>query len=120
MNNNYSDILDVNTYILNHKEKFIKDIGEALKYERINKNITLEEIALRAKTTTSYISQIEKGSYGLSLMKFITICNAIEADEKILEKFLYAGKKEEDLLYYELQKEKNLSQNMLNYLINKK
>lgn len=120
MNSNYSDILEVNTYILNHKEKFIKDLGETLKLERIKKNITLEDVAIRTKSSTSYITQIEKGTYGVSLLKFITICNAIEADEKILEKFLYSGKKNEDLFYYELQKEKDFSQNMLKYLIKKK
>ena len=73
MNNKYSDILTVNTYILNHKENFIKDIGEVLKQERVNRNITLEEVALRSKTSTSYISQIEKGGYGLSLIKFMTV-----------------------------------------------
>lgn len=118
MNNN-SDILAVNAYILEHKEEFVKDLGEVLKIERLKKNITLDEMALRTKSSTSYITQIEKGSYGLSLMKFITICNALEVDEKILGNFLYAGKKSEDLFYYELQKEKNLSENMLNYLIKK-
>lgn len=120
MNNNYSDILAVNTYILEHKEEFIKDLGECLKTERIKKNITLEEAAIRTKSSTSYITQIEKGTYGLSLMKFITICNALELNEKILEKFLYAGKKNEDILYYELQNGKNISQNIFNYLIKKK
>ena len=119
MNNKYSDILTVNTYILNHKENFIKDIGEVLKQERVNRNITLEEVALRSKTSTSYISQIEKGGYGLSLIKFITICNALEVNENILEKFLFAGKKNEDFLYYKLQDGKNISQNILEYMKDK-
>ncbi len=116
MNNKCSDILAVNSYILNHKEDFIKDIGEILKKERLNKKITIEEVALRTKTSSSYISQIEKGTYGLSLTKFIMICNAIEVNENILEKFLYAGKENEDLLYYELQKEKNISKNIIQYM----
>ena len=119
MNNKYSDILTVNTYILNHKENFIKDIGEVLKQERVNRNNTLEEVALRSKTSTSYISQIEKGGYGLSLIKFITICNALEVNENILEKFLFAGKKNEDFLYYKLQDGKNISQNILDYMKDK-
>ena len=119
MNNNSSDILAVNTYIADHKDDFIKDIGEALKAERIKKNITLEEVALRTKSSTSYITQIEKGTYGLSLIKFIALCNALEVNETILERFLYAGKKNEDLLYYELQNEKNLSKNIINYLKDK-
>ena len=116
MNNKSSDILNVNNYILDHKEDFIKDIGEIIKSERTNKKITLEEMALRTKTSTSYITQIEKGTYGLSLIKFITICNALEVNEKIFEKFLYAGKESEDKLYYELQNGKNLSRNIINYL----
>ncbi len=116
MNNDSSDILCVNKYILEHKENFIKDIGEILKNERINKKISLEEVALRTQTSTSYISQIEKGTYGLSLIKFITMCNALEINEKILERFLYGSKKNEDILYYELQKNKNLSKNVINYL----
>lgn len=119
MNNKSSDILTVNTYILEHKEDFIKDIGEVLKEERINKNITLEEVALRTKSSTSYINQIERGTYGLSLIKFITMCNALEVNEKILERFLYAGKRNEDMLYYELQNGKNLSKNIIDYLKDK-
>ena len=119
MTNNSSDILAVNTYIADHKDDFIKDIGEALKTERIKKNITLEEVALRTKSSTSYITQIEKGTYGLSLIKFIAICNALEINETILERFLYAGKKSEDMFYYELQNEKNLSKNIINYLKDK-
>ena len=125
MNNKYSDILTVNTYILNHKENFIKDIGEVLKQERVNRNITLEEMEAlindlrKCKKSTSYISQIEKGGYGLSLIKFITICNALEVNENILEKFLFAGKKNEDFLYYKLQDGKNISQNILDYMKDK-
>lgn len=117
--NNSSDIICVNKYILEHKENFIKDIGEILKNERINKKISLEEVALRTQTSTSYISQIEKGTYGLSLVKFITMCNALEINEKILEKFLYGSKKNEDRFYYELQNNKNLSINIINYLKDK-
>lgn len=117
--NNSSDIICVNKYILEHKENFIKDIGEILKNERINKKISLEEVALRTQTSTSYISQIEKGTYGLSLVKFITMCNALEINEKILEKFLYGSKKNEDIFYYELQNNKNLSINIINYLKDK-
>lgn len=116
MNNKYSDVLTVNSYILSHKEDFVKDIGEVLKQERIARNITIEEVALRTKSSPSYISQIEKGTYGLSLIKFITVCNAIEANESILERFLYAGKKNEDFLYYELQKGKNISKNIIDYM----
>lgn len=119
MNNKYSDIITVNSYILEHKEDFIKDIGEVLKQERISKNITLEEVALRTKSSSSYIAQIEKGNYGLSLIKFITICNALEVNEQILERFLYSAKKNEDILYYELQKDKNLSKNIIDYLKDK-
>lgn len=119
MNNSYSDIITVNSYILNHKEELIKDIGEVLKSERIRKNISLEEIALKTKTSTSYIAQIEKGTYGISLIKFITFCNALEINEKILANFLYSGKKEDDIFYYEFQKNKDLSNNILNYLIKK-
>lgn len=119
MNKNYSDIITVNKYILEHKEDFIKDIGKVLKDERIRKNITLEEVALRTQSSSSYVAQIEKGSYGLSLVKFITFCNALEINEKVLEKFLYAGKQTEDEIYYELQNGKNISQNILNYMKNK-
>lgn len=119
MLNKSMQIQVVNSYILSHKEDFIKDIGETLKKERLKNGITLEEMALRSKTTTSYITQIEKGTYGLSLLKFISICNALEANEKIIEKFLYSGKQDEDKLFYELQNGKNLSINIINYLKNK-
>ena len=54
--------------------------------------------------TPTYIIQIENGIYGLTLNKFMIICNALEVEPKdILDEFVFGSKMNEDILYKELQ-----------------
>ena len=120
MNHFNLEILNVNQYILNHKKEFDMEIGESIKNIRIKKNISIEEIATRTFMLPNYINKLEKGKYGISLNKFIIICNALEINtQEFLDNYLYSSKINEDILYNELQKEKNISINILNFMKNK-
>lgn len=121
MFNSNSEIISVNQYIINHKKELNIEIGNKIREKRKQKNITTEQLALRSIMSTTYIIQIEKGIYGLTLTKFLTICNALEIQpNQILNDFLYGGKINEDIFYNELQNSKNISKNIINYLKNEK
>lgn len=121
MDERYLKIQDINYYISKDKNKLNKEIGERLKQVRIDKNISLGDLSQMIDTSTSYISQIEKGEYGISLFKFILFCNSLEIDvSKFLQEFIFSEENNEDILYYSLQKGKNISQNILEYMKDKK
>lgn len=111
------EIIKVNQYFLNHKNNFNKEIGLIMKEARVKKHITAENLAERAITSSSYIKQIENGNYGLSLSKFIVICNSLEIKpQDIIENFIFGDKVNEDLIYIELQNGKNISKNILEFM----
>lgn len=117
MFNSNLETVSVNQYIFNHKKEFNIEIGSKIKELRIKKNITAEQMATRTMMAPSYIMQIENGTNGVTLNKFVIICNALEIEPKeILDDFLFGSKTNDDLIYNELQKEKNLSKNIINYL----
>ncbi len=121
MYNSNLETLKVNQYIFNHKKEFNKEIGLKIKEIRISKNISTSDLATRTLMTPTYIIQIENGIYGLTLNKFMIICNALEVEPKdILDEFVFGSKMNEDILYKELQNGKNLSENISNYMKNKK
>lgn len=117
MYNTDLETIQVNQYIQNHRREFNKEIGLAIRNYRINNNIPIHIVSERSMMTISYLNQIENGANGISLIKFICICNALEAKpQDIIESFTFGGNKNEDLIYNELQKEKNLSKNVLEYM----
>ena len=121
MYNSNSETLKENQYIFNHKKDFNKEIGLKIKEIRISKNISTSDLAMRTMMTPTYIIQIENGIYGLTLNKFIIICNALEVNpNNILEDFTFGSKQNEDILFNELQQGKNISENIENYMKNKK
>lgn len=117
---NIEKITAINQYLLKHKENFNKDIGIIIKDIRFNKNISTEAFSGMISTSNSYVSQIEQGNNGLSLIKFILICNALKIKpNKLLDNFIYFDDDNEDILYNELQQDKNISENVINYIKNK-
>lgn len=115
-----SEIIKINDYIFNHKNEFTKEFGEEVKKIREEKNITAEKLAERALTTVNYLRQIECGDYGVSLTKFIALCNALEINPSVLVSNFIVGDTNDDLLYNELQESKNISENIIRYMKNKK
>lgn len=114
-------IMDVNNYVRSHKKELNKEIGDLIKKYRNEKNISTEQFASRLTVSQPYVVQLEKGDVGISLNKFIMICNALEIEPKeILDKFLFYSKNNEDLLYSKLQENKNLANNVLDFMKNKK
>ena len=82
--------------------------------------MTAEELAERALTTVNYIRQIESGEYGVSLSKLIVICNALEINPGVLVSNFIVCDLNDDSFYEELQDSKNLSENIIRYMKNKK
>lgn len=117
MYNEDVETIQVNQYIQSHRGEFNKEIGLAIRNYRLNNNIPINVVSERSMMTISYLNQIENGINGISLIKFICICNALEAKpQEIIESFIFGGNKNEDLIYNELQKEKNLSKNILEFM----
>lgn len=117
MYNNNLEVVKVNQYIQKHKKEFSEEIGATIRNYRKKQNISINSLAERSMMTSAYISQIEKGNNGLSLAKFIMICNSLEVEpNKLLENVIFGGKENDDLIYNELQKEKNLSKNILEFM----
>lgn len=120
LDKNIEKITAINQYLIKHKDNFNKEIGTIIKDIRASKNISIESFSGMISTSNSYVSQIEQGSNGLSLIKFILICNALKIKPKqLLDNFIYFDEDNEDILYKELQESKNISENMINYMKNK-
>jgi transcriptional regulator with XRE-family HTH domain len=120
LDKNIEKIEIVNQYLVKHKDEFNKDIGGIIKDIRTSKKISIEEFSNMVSTSSSYVCQIEHGNNGLSLIKFLLICNALkEKPNHFLNSFLYYDDDNEDILFRELQKGKNISRNLINYMKNK-
>ncbi len=69
------------------------DLGKRLKKVRLEKGYTQEILAEKISTTTSYISDIERGVKTPSLSTFIVIINALDVSaDYILQGTSNAGK----------------------------
>ena len=117
MNKKNLEIQNINNYILKKKNNLNKEIGEKLKRIRREKNISLNDFAEYTNTSASYINQIEKGEYGMSLFKFILFCNALEINSlDFLEEFIFCEKEDEKILCDILQKNKNIADNIIEFM----
>ncbi|MBR3613785.1 MAG: helix-turn-helix transcriptional regulator [Clostridia bacterium] len=117
MNNVSIDVLEVNNYIVKHRREFNKEIGKMIKEWRLKKKISIEEMSCMTFMAPSYINQLERGTNGISLNKFILICNALEINLKeVLEIYIYKKQTNEDVLYSKLQEGKCISENILEYI----
>ncbi len=116
-----TEIIKINDYILKHKSNFTKEFGLELKKLREERKMTAEDLAERAITPVSYLRQIENGEYGVSLIKFISICNALEINpSQLISDYIIGDKTNDDLIFNEFQKNKNISKNIIEYMKNKK
>ena len=121
MNVSYKEIIKVNEYVINHKNELNKEVAKVLQKIREEKNLSKTEVAERACMSLTYLGQLESGEYGLTFTKLINICNALEiSPNELLEDFIIGDKVNDDLIYNELQGDKNISRNIINYLKNKK
>lgn len=117
---NIERINTINQYLIKHKEDFNKELGIIIKNIRTSKDISIEAFSEMISTSNSYICQIEQGNTGISLIKFVSICNALKVKpNQLLNNFIYFDEDNEDILYTELQENKNISKNVINYMKNK-
>ena len=115
------ETLMANQYLFNHKKQFNIEVGMKIKEIRTNKKMPKKEMAFQTLMSPTYITQIENGINGITLNKFIIICNALQIHPKeILDDFLFDYNTNEVILYDELQQDKNIVENIKNYLKNKK
>lgn len=115
-----NNIITVNQYIYNHKKEFNKEIGEKLKEIRLNKKISMECMSSRCLMSSSHLKQIENGINGITLNKFIIICNALEINpQEILEEFVLISTINDNILFLNLQRNKNVSKNIIEFMKNK-
>ena len=111
------DITDINSYMLQQKVKFNQELGANLRKMRKLKKVSLNELSNKTMISSTYLSQIEKGEYGISLFKFVTLCNTLETNiEDLLENFIIGSKINEDILIEKLQEKKDISSNILEYM----
>ncbi len=121
MEKSSSDIQNVNNYITKEKKRFNQEIGEKLREKRREKNISLGELSENTNTSATYLSQIEKGEYSMSLFKFILICNSLDINVvEFLQEFVFIENENEDILFRKMQKDKNISNNILEFMKEKK
>lgn len=112
-----SEMSIINQYLSKNKNDFNKEIGKIIKNEKDYKRMNNAILAERAFISPLYLNQIENGKYNISLLKFISICNSLEVyPNQLLEPFLIGCKKEEDNFFYIFQKDKNISQNIIDYI----
>lgn len=117
MENKGLKIQNINLYILKEKKKLNQEIGEKLKEKRKEKKLSVSELAGYINTSPTYISQIEKGEYGISLLKFILFCNALEINLlDFLQDFIFVEEKNENILFEILQKNKDIADNILEFM----
>ena len=71
-----------------NKEDFLRDIGFAIKVERMRQKISQEKLAEMSDCSLSYIGFIERGEKSFSLYNFIKIANALNLDYSVfLDKY---------------------------------
>ena len=71
--------------------------------------------------TSNQMAQIENGKNGITLNKFVIICNSLGClPNELLENFLYSAKTNDDILFSKLQQGKSISRNVFDYIISKK
>ena len=59
-------------------------IGERIRQRRDEKRFTQKDLALEAGISPNHISNIEKGSYGLSLETLVAICDKLDVSPDYL------------------------------------
>ncbi len=115
------DVIKVNQYIYDHKKIFNKEIGSRIKHFRKTNDVTIEEFSEKSLMNINQLSHLENGKNGITLNKFIIICNSLGCNPNtLLEPYMFSANYNDDLFYYEIQQGKNLSKNLLNYIILKK
>ena len=98
------------------KRKIDVEVGKKIRAVRKKKGISIVSLADKIDTSVTYISQIEKGEYGISLYKFILLSYFLDIDIK--DFFQDYIKKFNDEFCLSKFTDKNLSVNFLDFLKN--
>lgn len=79
-------------------------LGNNIREERINQNMTQRELAYYAHVTPAYIGQIERGERNVSLDVLVQIANSLNTSVDCLVEFTYNNTLKKNGLYRELLK----------------
>ena len=62
------------------KEEFLKELGFAIKMNRMRQKISQERLAEMSDCSLSYIGFVERGEKSVSLYNFLKIANALNLE----------------------------------------
>jgi transcriptional regulator with XRE-family HTH domain len=69
------------------EDKLLFSFGKHVKQIRLSKNLSQEELALKAELDRTYISGIERGLRNVSLINIVKLANALEIPQTELLNF---------------------------------
>jgi transcriptional regulator with XRE-family HTH domain len=68
-------------------EVFLKDLGKNIKKIRLERSLSLSELAARCEMDTSYLSKIEQGKRDIRLLTASHIATGLKIDISVLFDF---------------------------------
>lgn len=77
------------------KHPALKELGYRMQDARRRSGMTQEQVALSANVERAYVGMIERAERSVTLLTFIRICTAMQADPGDVLKGLSAAPKEE-------------------------
>ena len=72
------------------KSNILQVIGSNIKRARLLRGLTQEALSEELNTSTNFISLIERGASGVSLVNLVDICNILEVNPTFLFEGLFA------------------------------
>ena len=70
--------------VLTEKKQFFDSLGLRIAETRIGKKMTQAVLAERLDTTIQFISDLERGIVGISLLKFVKLCTILDVSSDYL------------------------------------
>ena len=107
------------------KRKALQIIGKNIKRLRVSRNMTQEQLAERLERSINFVSLIELGKSGMSVVTILEICNILEVDVNCLFKGLveYNIKDKDQRLINNIltlsSDDKDIIEKLIEHLINK-
>ena len=106
------------------KSNILQIIGSNIKRARILRDLTQESLSEELNTSTNFISLIERGASGVSLVNLVDICNILEVNPSFLFEGLFAPTTDNDNLINFISllsgEDRAVVNNLVNYIINSK
>ena len=69
---------------MTEKKSFLDSMGQRIAETRLAKKMTQAVLAERLETTTQFVSDLERGAVGISLIKFAKLCTILDVPSDFL------------------------------------